>query len=437
MFRLRPPLVITLSFFLVILTGGILLSLPVSSAGGTPTNFLDSYFTSNSATCVTGLVTLDTGVHFSLFGLIVIMALMQVGGLGYMTFSTFMLLVFRQKLFISQKLAVQEALNVYSTKDVISVLRKIFGIVFAVEGVGALILFLRWLPEFGVGKAILYAVFHSISAFNNAGFALPPNFANLAPYVTDITINLTITTLIIIGGIGFIVIADVLQHRRLSLHSKVAILTTLCLIVGGTIFIFALESHNPKTIGALILPHKIMVSYFQAVTPRTAGFNTVDFSRMIPATLLFTMFLMFVGASPGGTGGGIKTTTFSLIISTIWATLKGYKDTIMFGRRIPAETVRRAFTIIVLSTAVIALAVFVLGNTEKFSILELTFETFSAFGTVGLSMGITPYLSSIGKIIIIITMFVGRVGPLTLLLALSLEQKEPRIEPPKEGISIG
>lgn len=437
MFKLRPPLVITLSFFLVILTGGILLSLPVSSARGTPTNFLDSYFTANSATCVTGLVTLDTGVHFSLFGLIVIMALMQVGGLGYMTFSTFMLLVFRQKLFISQKLAIQEALNIYSTKDVISVMRKIFGIVFAVEGAGALILFLRWLPELGPGKAILYAIFHSISAFNNAGFALPPNFANLAPYVTDITINLTITTLIIIGGIGFIVIADILQHRRLSLHSKVALLTTLCLIIGGTFLVLALEYQNPKTIGTMILPHKILASYFQAVTPRTAGFNTVDMGRMIPATLLLTMLLMFIGASPGGTGGGIKTTTFSLIISTIWATLRGCKDTIMFNRRIPAETVRRAFTITILSAAVIILAVFFLGNVEKFSILDLTFETFSAFGTVGLSTGITPYLSSVGKIIIIMTMFIGRVGPLTLLLALSMEQKEPRIEPPKEGISIG
>jgi len=437
MFRIRPPLVITLSFFLVILTGGILLSLPISSARGTPTNFLDSYFTANSATCVTGLVTLDTGVHFSLFGLIVIMALMQVGGLGYMTFSTFMLLVFRQKLFISQKLAIQEMLNIYSTKDVISVLRKIFGIVFAVEGIGALILFLRWLPELGLSKAILYAIFHSISAFNNAGFALPPNFANLAPYVTDITINLTITTLIIIGGIGFIVIADILQHRRLSLHSKVAIITTLCLIVGGTAIILLLEQNNPKTLGPFNYFDKILASYFQAVTPRTAGFNTVDIAGMVPATLLITMLLMFIGASPGGTGGGIKTTTFALILTTIRATLRGFKNTIIFNRKIPAETVRRAFTITFISLMVIAVAVFCLDQTEKFTLIQLAFEIFSAFGTVGLSMGITPYLSSIGKITIILVMFIGRVGPLTLLLALSMEQKEPRIEPPKEGISIG
>jgi len=437
MFRIRPSFVIVLSFFLVILTGGILLSLPISSAKGISTNFLDSYFTANSATCVTGLVTLDTGVHFSLFGLIVIMALMQVGGLGYMTFSTFMLLVFRHKLFISQKLALQEALNIYSTRDVISVLRRIFSIVFIFEGIGALILFLRWLPELGLGKAVLYAVFHSISAFNNAGFALPPNFANMAPYVTDLTINLTITTLIIIGGIGFIVIADILQHHKLSLHSKVAIAATLCLVVSGTALILLLEQNNPSTLGPLKFVDKVLASYFQAVTPRTAGFNTVNIASMVPATLLVTMLLMFIGASPGGTGGGIKTTTFALILSTIWATLKGFKNTIIFNRRIPAETVRRAFTIAFLSLTVVSLAVFCLDQTEKFSLLEIAFETFSAFGTVGLSMGITPYLSSLGKIIIMLVMFIGRVGPLTLLLALIMEQREPKIEPPKEGISIG
>lgn len=437
MFHLRPGLIIASSFLLVILTGGILLSLPASSAKGISTNFLDAYFTSNSATCVTGLVTLDTGVHFSIFGLIVIMALMQIGGLGYMTFSTFLVLVFRHRLFISQKLVVQEALNIYSTKDVISILRKIFGIVFIVEGVGAAILFLRWLPDFGPKKALLWSVFHSISAFNNAGFSLPPNFASLMPYVTDWTINLTITSLIIIGGIGFFVIADIIQRRRPSLHTRVVIITTLCLIIGGAFLFLLLEYQNPQTIGSMRLDHKVLASYFQAVTPRTAGFNTVAMGKLVPATALFTMFLMFIGASPGGTGGGIKTTTFSLILLTIRATLQGYKNTIVFNRKVPAETIRRAFTITFLALAVLAVSIFFLYSTERFSLKELSFEVFSAFGTVGLSMGITPGLSSLGKIIIIAVMFLGRVGPLTLLLALSMEQKEPKIEPPKEGISIG
>jgi len=435
MFRLRPSLIIVLSFLIVIFLGAILLALPISSTSGKGTNFLDAYFTSNSATCVTGLVTLDTGTHFSLFGLIVIMVLMQVGGLGYMTFSTFLVLVFRKKMFISEKLMVMEALNIYSMKDVATILRKIFTIVFVLEGMGALILFLRFLPEKGWSEALLYGVFHAISAFNNAGFALPANFANLMPYVTDPIVNLTITTLIIFGGIGFLVIADVLQFKRWSLHSKLAIATTLFLIIGGTIVYMALEYNN--TLSAFNLPQKIMASYFQAVTPRTAGFNTLDITKLLPASAIFIMLLMFVGASPGGTGGGIKTTTFALVATTIWATLRNYRDTMVFNRRIPAETIRRAFTIFILALAVVAIPTFLLTESEKFGLTQVAFEVFSAFGTVGLSMGITPYLSSFGKIVIIITMFVGRVGPLTLLLALTLAQKERRIEPPKEGVSIG
>ncbi|MDI6731681.1 MAG: TrkH family potassium uptake protein [Candidatus Margulisbacteria bacterium] len=433
--RWRPSLIIALSFLLVIITGSILLSLPISSAKGISTNYLDAYFTANSATCVTGLVVLDTGTHFSLFGLFVILCMIQIGGLGYMTFSTFLVMVFRKKMFISDKMLIMEALNIYSSRDVVAILRKIFGIVFVVEGIGAIILFLRWLPELGAKKALLYGVFHSVSAFNNAGFALPANFANLSPYVTDWTINLTITSLIIIGGIGFLVIADILQFRRWSLHSKLAVTTTLILIVCGTIAYFFLEYNS--TLASLALPNKMLASYFQAVTPRTAGFNTLDMGKILPATGLIVIFLMFVGANPGGTGGGIKTTTFALVASTIWATLRNSRDTILFNRRVPAENVRRAFAITILSLVVISIPIFVLTRVENFGIMPVAFETVSAFGTVGLSMGITPMLSSVGKIIIIIVMYVGRVGPLTLLLALASSQKDSRIEPPKEGVSIG
>ncbi|MFA6419086.1 MAG: TrkH family potassium uptake protein [Candidatus Margulisiibacteriota bacterium] len=437
MFRIRPSAIIALSFLLVILAGGILLSLPIASAQGTPTNFLDACFTANSATCVTGLVTLDTGVHFSLFGLFIIMGLMQIGGLGYMTFSTFMVLVFRQKLFISQKLAIQEALNVYSTKDVVLVLKKVFGIVFFVEGIGAAIFFFRWLPEMGFSRALLYAVFHSISAFNNAGFALPANFANLMPYATDWVINLTITSLIIIGGLGFIVIADLIEHHKFSLHSKIVMVTTLALLALGTGLIFVLEYHNPLTIGPLTMSDKLLASYFQAVTCRTAGFNTVAIGGLAPPTLLLMMVLMFIGASPGGTGGGINTTTFAVIIGTIWATLKGFRNTIMFNRRIPVETVRRAITLTFLALAAVGFSIFLLDNIEHFSLMEVAFEIFSAFGTVGLSMGITPNLSTAGKLLVMLVMFIGRVGPLSLLIALTLGQRENKVEPPKEGVSIG
>jgi trk system potassium uptake protein TrkH len=435
--KLKPSTLIAVSFFLIILTGGILLSLPISSTTGTPTNFLNAYFTSNSATCVTGLVVLDTGVHFSLFGLIVIICLMQIGGLGYMTFSVFAMLVLRKKLFVSERIMMQEALNIYSGKEVADILKKIFAIVFTIEGIGVLILFLRWAPELGVGKGILYAVFHAVSAFNNAGFALPPNFANLSPYVTDIIINLTITTLIIIGGIGFIVISDVLKGRKLSLHSKIVLTTTALLIILGTAAILFFEFSNPKTLGNLPLGGKILASYFQAVTPRTAGFNTINNGALFAPTLILTMFLMFIGASPGGTGGGIKTSTFAVLLGTIRATLKGLKDTVMFRRRVPHETVRRAFTITTLSVFVIVTAILLLNYFDKFSLMESAFEVFSAFGTVGLSMGITPKLSSIGKIVIIVVMFIGRVGPLSLALTLLIQQKEPKVEYPKESISIG
>lgn len=437
MLRIRASALIAVSFLSVILVGGVLLSLPIASAQNTPTSFLDAYFTANSATCVTGLTTLDTGTHFSLFGLLVILALIQIGGLGYMTFSTFMVLVFRQKLFISQKLAVQEALNVYSTKDVISVLKKVFGIVFILEGIGTLILFFRWLPEMGIDRALLYAVFHSISAFNNAGFSLVGNYANLLPYATDWVVNFTITSLIIIGGIGFIVIADIIERRRLALHSKVVLLVSFLLIALGTILILALEYNNPNTLGPLTLPHKMLASYFQAVTPRTAGFNTLDIGQLTQPTLLFIMFLMFIGASPGGTGGGIKTTTFAVIIGTIGATLKGLRNTIMFNRRVPVETVRRAITITFLALTVVGFAIFILDNIESFGLMPVAFEVFSAFGTVGLSMGITPSLSPLGKMIVMLVMFIGRVGPLTMLIGLTLNQKENKIEPPKEGLSIG
>jgi trk system potassium uptake protein TrkH len=435
--RLRPGLVIILGFLIFILAGAVLLALPISSADGTATNFLDACFTANSAACVTGLVTLDTGSHFSLAGLIVILIMIQLGGLGYMTLSTFIVLVFRQKLFIPEKLSFEETLNLYSPHDVLLVMRRMLNLVVIVEAAGALVLFLRWLPELGPGTALLYGIFHSISAFNNAGFVLVPHFASLRPYAADWTINLTITTLSLIGGLGFLLIADVLKGKRLTLHSRVTLLATAILVTLGALCFFALERHNPGTIGTLPLPSKILASYVQAVTPRTAGFSTVDTSKLFPATALFTMLLMFIGAGAGGTGGGLKVSTLAVIGATVWATLRGFRNTIIYNRRVPVEIVRRAVVITFLALAAVAVAFFVLSEVEKAPVMALAFETFSAFSNVGLTWGLTPLLSSTGKITLIVVMFVGRVGALILLLALMMDQKEPRLEPPKEGISIG
>ena len=268
MFKLRPALVIAVSFLAVIAAGAVVLCLPVSSSNGTFTNFLDAYFTANSATCVTGLVTLDTGTHFSFFGQLVILLLIQIGGLGHMTFSTYMVLLFRRKMFITEKLTVQQALNVYSSRDVLGVLKKIFRIVFVIEGLGAAVLFLRWLPELGLFKAAWYGIFHSVSAFCNAGFALPPGFANLSAYKTDIVVNLTVTSLIILGGLGFLVLADIIQRRKFSLHSKIVIGTTFFLLTTGTALLFGIEYFNSQTIGGMGLWNKLLISYFNSVTAR-------------------------------------------------------------------------------------------------------------------------------------------------------------------------
>ncbi len=436
MFRLSPSLNIIVIFVLAVLAGALLLSLPVASAAGTATNYLDALFTASSAVTVTGLVTLDTGTHFSLFGQLVILVLVQLGGLGLMTVSTFMLLVFRQQLFYSQRHTFKESLNLYSLHDVFYVFGRIALAVLAIEAAGALVLFLRWLPELGPGQAVLYGVFHAVSAFNNAGFSLPAHFASLTAYAADPVVNLTVTTLAILGGLGFIVMADLWQRRRLSLHSKVVLLTTVLLLLAGTLVFFLLERHNPGTLGGLSTGNKLMASYFQAVAPRTAGLHTVDLTRLFPATALFTMLLMFIGASPSGTGGGIKTTVFAAVVSTIWATLRGFKNTIIYNRRLPAETVRQAFAVTFLALAVIAAALFALGETEHAGLMPLAGETFSACGNVGFSLGLTPYLSSAGKIIIMAVMLIGRIGPLALLLSLNLGRQEPRIEPPKEGIAI-
>lgn len=437
MFKLRASLIIVLSFLLVILTGTLLLSLPISSADGSVTKFVDAFFTANSATCVTGLACLDTGTYFSLFGKLVILGLIQIGGLGYMTFSTFFMVLFKKKLFITEKLIAQEALNVYSAKEVVNILKKIIAIVFTIEVAGAAVLFLRWLPEMGVKKALFFGVFHSISAFCNAGFSLPAHFASLTAYRGDIIVNLTITTLIILGGLGFLVITDLVLNKRFSLQSKIVVGTTLFLIALGSVLIFAIEFNNQATLGMMGSLEKIMVSYFQSVTARTGGFNTIAIAQMKDASHLVLMGLMFIGASPGGTGGGIKTTTFMLIVATIWAALRESKNTIMFERRIPPETVRKAFAIFFLAVSLIALGIFAVNGLEDLPLKAIAFEVFSAFGTVGLSLGITPFLSDAGKVIIVLVMFIGRVGTLSLLMALASGYKRTDIKYPKEGISIG
>lgn len=434
--RKNPTFIIILSFALIILAGSLLLLLPFSNLPGQTTAPVDAYFTANSAVCVTGLVVVDTGTHYSFWGKLIILALIQIGGLGYMTFSTLIVILLRQKIFISQRLAVREALNMFSSQGAVRLIQYVFSIVFIVESTGALILFLRWWPELGPLKAFKWGVFHSVSAFCNAGFDIVGGFKSLTGYVGDPIVNLVIMSLIVIGGLGFMVIADIIERKRFSLHSKLVLITTAVLIVGGALLIFIFEYTNPHTLAGLPFADKIWASFFQSVSARTAGFNSIDLSSLAGPTVFVLVGLMFIGASPGGTGGGIKTTTFVLLLLTMRSSILGRFNTEAFGRLISYETVRKALTITLLSFGLVMMSSALISY-QGLEFSKVVFEVTSAFGTVGLSMGITTKLSTISKIIVGLTMFAGRVGPLTLFLALTMGKFEKKTKFPKEDVSIG
>jgi trk system potassium uptake protein TrkH len=434
--RQNPSIFIILSFAAIILTGTILLSLPFATVSGKTTSIIDAYFTANSATCVTGLVVVDTGTQYTFWGKLIILGLIQLGGLGYMTFSTLIVILLRQKVFISQRLAVQEAFNLFSSRGAVRFVFYVFSIVFVVEGTGASILFLRWLPEMGAWKAFKFGIFHSVSAFCNAGFDIFGGFRSLTGYVGDPVVNLTIMSLIIIGGVGFSVLADVIERRSQSLHSKIVITTTLLLIFGGALLFFIFEHTNILTLAPLPLAGKIWASFFQSVTARTAGFNTIDLANLTGPSVFIIIALMFIGASPGGTGGGIKTTTFAILLLTMRSTVLGRYNTEAFGRKISYEIVRKAMTIALLSFTLIIISSAIVSM-QGFEFGKILFEVTSAFGTVGLSMGITTKLATLSKIVVAVTMFIGRVGPLTLFVGLTLTKWEKKTAFPKEDISIG
>ncbi|NNG66824.1 TrkH family potassium uptake protein [Caldanaerobacter subterraneus] len=427
--KLTPTQVLALGFATIILIGTLLLMLPVATKSGEGADFITALFTATSATCVTGLVVVDTETYWSTFGQIVIMLLIQVGGLGIMTMSTLFALILGRRITFKERLVMQEAFNTNSLGGIVKFAKYILMVSFLFESIGAIILTLRFLPQMGLKKAVYYGLFHSISAFNNAGFDLMGNFRSLTGYVSDWVVNLVIMSLIIFGGLGFYVLLDIYEHRhfsKLTLHSKAVITITLFLIAGGALLIFLFEYNNPKTLKPLDFPTKILASLFQAVTPRTAGFNTLSLSDMTIASKFLTIILMFIGASPAGTGGGIKTTTFGVILYTVLSVIKGEEETVLYKRTISRNIVYKAVAISFISVFTIFSVTMVLSITETSDFLTLLYETTSAFGTVGLSLGLTPQLTTVGRIIIIFTMYTGRVGPLTLALALAQRQKKPK-----------
>ncbi|OGS20342.1 MAG: hypothetical protein A2252_07915 [Elusimicrobia bacterium RIFOXYA2_FULL_39_19] len=442
--RLSPSQILVFGFALTILIGAALLTLPFSSASGNHTPFIDALFMATSAVCVTGLIVVNTATHFSIFGQIIILALIQIGGLGFMTLATMMIFLVGRRVSIKEKLIQSEATGAFSFGDMVHFTVYILKITLLVEAMGAILLALRWCKEFGLVNGVFKAVFHSVSAFCNAGFSVFPS--NLINYVLDPIVNLTITSLVIIGGIGYIVLKDVYllkKFRKFSLHTKIVLITSIALLTAGTLVIFLLEKSNYATMGALTFKQKIMASYFHAVTPRTAGFNTVDISSLRYSTMFFVMFLMFIGASPGSTGGGIKTTTFAVLIASIFRTLKGKQEVNIFNRRIPGETMRKAFVIPILAFSWVSLITFILLYTENAQPIRLVFEVISAFSTVGLSaaqgthLSLSSLFSSFGKLLISLTMFIGRVGPLTIGLAMIYKDQKEAFKYAEEQVTVG
>lgn len=419
-----PTRVIVSSFALIIITGAGLLSLPVASNDGHSIGFLDALFTSTSATCVTGLIITDTLTQWTLFGQIVILILIQVGGLGIVTLATFFSVLLGRKISMRGKILAQESISGYSFSDALQMVKSVIRITVIVELVGALLLATSFIPRFGP-RGIYLSVFHSVSAFCNAGFDLIGGYRSLTEFNGDPIVIYTISLLIITGGLGFIVWKDLYNFRRtraLYLHTKLVLMLSISLIVFGTLFFFLSEYANPATMGSLSLFEKINAAVFHSVTCRTAGYNSLPTDEMNELSKIMTVLLMFIGAAPGSTGGGIKVTTFGILVLAILSNIKGNEETVVLKRRVPQVIVNKALAIAGLSMVLIFLMTAVMVSVEKLPFINVLYEVTSAFGTVGLSTGITPGLQGISKILLIFTMFLGRVGPLSFAIAIALRE---------------
>ncbi|WP_127493120.1 TrkH family potassium uptake protein [Paenibacillus glycanilyticus] len=435
-----PPRILVFGFAMIIVIGAVLLSMPFASSDGSRLPFIDALFTATSATCVTGLVVVDTGTYFSTFGKIIILSLIQIGGLGFMTMATLIALVLRKRISLKERLILQEAMNQTSMEGIVRLIRRVIFYSLTIELVGAVLFAVRFAFDMPFGRAVWFGLFHSISFFNNAGFDIFGHFSSLTMYVGDPLVNIVSMLLIIFGGLGFVVMADLLEFRknkRLSLHSKVVLSTTGILIAAGAVVIFVFEFSNSNTLGSLNWGEKILASFFQSVTPRTAGANTLDYTQLRQATVFFTVILMFIGASPGSTGGGIKTTTFTTMVGAVIAMIRGREDIVLFHYRLGKDRIFKALTITMLSLTLVLLVTMLLSTTEDQQFLKILFETTSAFGTVGLTTGITPELTFFGKIVIAVTMFAGRLGPLTLAYALGPKTEKELYRYPEGKITIG
>lgn len=440
--------IILFSFFVVILLGAVLLSLPIASADGKSTPFLDALFTSTTSTCVTGLVVTPTVSSWSTFGQIVILSLIQIGGLGVITIMSGIMMLLNRKMGIGDRLLLQDAFNLNSLSGLVSFVKKVVIGTFVIEGIGASLYMTVFIPEFGA-RGIWISVFNSISAFCNAGIDIIAE-NSLCNYALNPLINIVTCALIVLGGIGYVVWWDVLRvlkfsrkkktrfFRELTLHSKIAITATLILIFTGAILIFAFEYKNPQTMKDYTLFEKIQASVFQSVTTRTAGFATIPQENLTNASSVICLLLMFIGGSPVGTAGGIKTVTFAIIVASALSSIRNKEDTELFGRRITKEAVSKAAAVVCMSFVIMFVSTVLLSCTTDANTLDVLYETVSATATVGLTRNLTSSLNSIGKLVIIVTMYLGRVGPISLALAFNRKKENQNIiRNPIEEISVG
>ena len=437
--------ILALGFLAVILLGTVLLALPIAAKNGQSIGLFDSLFTSTSAVCVTGLVVVDTGTTFSLFGQIVLIVLIQVGGLGFMVFATMLMVMLGRKISIRGRMLIRESMNASSLSDLGSLTRLYLLLSLAIELIGTITLCFRFVPLYGWKHGTWMALFHSVSAFCNAGFDLFGNYASLTAFSGDPLVLLTVASLIILGGLGFSVILETTRNRHgfrnLSLHTRIVLMTTLVLLLAGTVFYWIVERTNAETLAGCSEGEKILNAFFQSVTMRTAGFNSFDLSALRDGTKLFSSLLMMIGASPASTGGGIKTTTIAALTLLMLSVVRGESEVNVARRRLSDDISRRALAVAVLFLTTLLTGTLIISLIEngRFPLEDILFEASSAMGTVGVSAIGTPNLSSASRAILLPMMFLGRVGPLTLAVAVAKRQGGLRTASkyPEERIMIG
>lgn len=444
--RRSPAEILMFGFAAVILIGALLLSLPMASTTGRSPGFLNCLFTATSAVCVTGLVVVDTGTYWSLFGQLVIIIMIQIGGLGFMSLMTILFVLAGKKITIKNRLLLQSSVNSDRVQGVVKFTKYIVCSSLVIELAGAILFALVFIPEYGWGKGIYFGIFHSISSFCNAGFDLFGNFKSYTAYVNNPIINFTTCALIVIGGLGFAVTSEIINFhntRRLSLHSKIVLTITGILLIGGAVAIYCLEYSNPETLAGLPWYGKIMAAFYQSVTPRTAGSNTISQVRMTSGAKTVTMLLMFIGGSPGSTAGGVKTTSVAIMFIMLIRMLTGKKDVVCFKRTIPSSALTRAACVFFIGVLIVTFVFMVLCIAEPYTnTQDLLFEVFSAYSTVGLTCDVTTSLSAVSRIGIIITMFIGRVGPLTIAYVITRKERKElenkgQFKLPEGNIMIG